>query len=99
MDTLGCAASLAALLVQVLTSDRLWGRSSTSPEPRPVVATVIVLILAALAVWLGAKGYHKDWPRWANGRAAFAMVVGGLLFVVCSIEAIVQVSAGVPRGI
>ncbi|MFN0206222.1 MAG: hypothetical protein ACKVS6_07895 [Planctomycetota bacterium] len=93
MDTLGCAASLVALFVQLLTSVRVWSRFVAGTTERPWTAIIVVCVLSAAGIVLGIRGYHKDWPRWANGRAVFAVVISGLLMIISLFEITVRLGS------
>lgn len=90
MDTLGCAASILALFVHVLTSVRVWSRFLPGAAERPWAGVFVVCFLAFAGILLGIRGYHKDWPRWANGRAVFAVSISGLLIVISLFEITVR---------
>jgi hypothetical protein len=81
MDTLGCAAGLAALLVHVACHPRILRLLSVASAERSLVSLSIALALAAFAVGAGLAGYHRDWPRWANGRAIVAVGCGCIVLL------------------
>ncbi|MBI3819306.1 MAG: hypothetical protein HY286_11485 [Planctomycetes bacterium] len=86
MDTLGCVSALLALAARVFSSARLLKNLGVELENRPVVLIIMILIFSALGVVLGLFGYHKDWPRWANGRAITAIFVGALILIITLLE-------------
>lgn len=86
MDTLGLAASVLALMVHIATSARTLHFLGASSEMRPPVFSIIILLIASLGVFLGYRGYHRDWPRWANGRAMGAVFIGALLAAITLIN-------------
>ena len=85
MDTLGCAGGVLALVVHVLSHPRILRFYSGATE-RPRWATTFELALAVFAILGGMIGYHRDWPRWANGRAIVAVSTGAIIVVVALLD-------------
>ena len=81
MDTLGALASAVALLVHVGSHPRALRALSVEIDDRPAGALVAALVLSIAGIAGGAAGYHRDWPRWANGRAIFAVGAGSLVIL------------------
>lgn len=90
MDTLAALAALAALVIQVVSHPRVLTSLGREGNERPMVALAAVAILSLAACVGGLRGYRKDWPRWANGRAAFAVAVGALLLAVSLLDAVLR---------
>lgn len=88
MDTLGCAAAIAALAIHVLWHPRMLRVLEAASQERPGWARAAVLGLAAFALVGGVVGYHRDWPRWANGRAIVAIAAGALIGIVALLDAL-----------
>ena len=85
MDTLGCVGGILALLLHVATHPRIL-RFYSSVAERPQWATTLELALAAFAIFAGVIGYHRDWPRWANGRSIVAVSTGAIILAVALLE-------------
>lgn len=90
MDTLASLTALLALAIQILTHPRVAALFGPAAEARSVVAVGAVLVLSLGAAFLGIRGYRRDWPRWANGRALFGAVVGVLLAAVSLLDLLLR---------
>lgn len=86
MDTLGCASAVIALILHIFSSPRALKIVNISRDSRSTTISIVILVFSALALALGYFGYHKDWPRWANGRAVGAIFIGALLLVITILE-------------
>lgn len=64
------------------------GHAQTS---RSLPFILIIMITAGSGLALGYFGYHREWPRWANGRAISAVFIGGMLTVLAAFELVVRI--------
>ncbi len=92
MDTLGAAAALVGLVVHLLSHPRVVAIFGAAIAERPLAARIAVAVLALAGLGLGWAGYHREWPRWANGRSAFGICIGALLLVVTILGWVVRES-------